>query len=103
MAKGKKKHSYKKPAIPILPALPVAGAAYGAYKSNGNKMDKGMIVELSKNFIGLDPVAGTFNFAECAPFWIGEAAALVGHKVASNPRFGIGKAVSRMTMGIFTL
>ena len=98
--RGRKRGSRKKNrAVPVLPVLPVLYVGYDAFKSYG--MSTTALSHISTSMTGYSPEAGTFNVEKAMPFWLGEGAAIIVHKIAS--RTGVNKFVRKMTMGYLEL
>jgi hypothetical protein len=103
MARHRKKHKSRQGrAIPIAPLLPVAGVAIGAYKSAGG-VNMNMVNALSQSTIGYSTASNKLNIPAAVPFWGAMVAAVIVHKVASNPKLGVNRLIKKATLGLFML
>ena len=93
-----RKGGHKSKAIPVAPLLPIGFVTLAAYKSQG--LTSNMAAEMSRNMVGYDPLTKTFSATTATPFWLGEIAAVVIHKVANKT---INKYVRKATMGYLVL
>ena len=98
MARRRKKGFGKKSkSIPVAPLIPIAFVAYNAWKQPAWS-DK--LNGLSMWTTGYNAKSKTFNTADALPFWLGEIAAIVVHKVANKT---INKHIRKATMGYLSL
>ena len=98
MARRKKSYGRKAKSIPVLPLLPVVAVAAAAMKYDSAESK---INTISKSMIGYDTQNHSFTPASAVPFWGGEVAAIVVHKVAN--KVGVNSMVRRATFGYLSL
>ena len=93
-----RKGGRKSKAIPVAPLLPIAYVGYRAATKDGGIPEKlGVFSVLTT---GYDPRTNTFNVQAALPFWIGEVAAIVVHKVANKT---VNRYIRKASMGYLSL
>ena len=98
--RGRRRGRKSKPTIAVLPILPVVMVIKSSYDLAGG-LNTNMANRVVEDMTGYNMLGGTYSMAKATPFWLGEVAAIVVHKVAT--RTGINRHVKRLTMGYVTL
>lgn len=97
MAKKKKGGWRKKNrAIPLGPVLPSVLVAAQAYDAAGG-ITKDLPNSLMWRLTGYSTVTNDWQFDRVKAYWTGTALGFIAHKAAN--RFGINKALKKLTMG----
>jgi len=83
-------------AVPVAMVLPIILQAKMAYDTAGG-LNSALPNEMVTRFTGYNPKANQWSFDYVKPFFFGEIAGIVAHKVAG--KMGVNKHVKKLTLG----
>ena len=84
----------------MLPIIPVAFVAKSSYDAAGG-FNTNMLNRIVESTTGYNMIGKTYSASKAMPFWFGEVAAIVVHKVANKT--GVNKQIRKLTMGYLAL
>ncbi len=97
--RGRKHRGGKMKAIPVAPLVPVIGTVLSAY-TNAGGFNRGMLSRIGTYTTGYNVDTKSFALANAMPFWTGEIAGIIVHKVANKT---VNKYIRKATMGYLVL
>lgn len=95
----KKRKSGKSKSIPMAIVLPPAYIALREVKTHGLSVDA--LDTTLAHMTGFKPSTGEYNVDWAKPFWLGEIAGIVVHKVANKT--GVNRHIRKLTMGYLSI
>ena len=97
---GRKRKGGKSKSFAVLPIVPIAFVAKDSYDKAGG-LNTNMLNRLVESTTGYNMIGKTYSARAAMPFWMGEVAAIVVHKVANKT--GVNKHVRKLSMGYLSI